>query len=201
MFTKHGINKYDWQYLLTAFILISIFICTDLLGVLNKEFLYYLPQMISKQPHRILSSTLIHSDLNHLISNLGGIVINRYFLKQLGMKSKYFYMQFIIIFLLFNFIILWIFDRILTYQFNIIPNYAYLGFSGIIYAFLGFILLTSFFGKDYFLGFKIDFNKNREINKMSKTICLIGLIFSFIPGVSFVGHVSGFITGCFIFLI
>ena len=201
MFTKHGINKYDWQYLLTAFILISIFICTDLFGVLDKEFLYYLPQMISKQPHRILSSTLIHSDLNHLISNLGGIVINRYFLKQLGMKSKYFYMQFIIIFLLFNFIILWIFDRILSYQFNIIPNYAYLGFSGIIYAFLGFILLTSFFGKDYFLGFKIDFNKNREINKMSKTICLIGLIFSFIPGVSFVGHVSGFITGCFIFLI
>ena len=39
------------------------------------------------------------------------------------------------------------------------------------------------------------------IQKMSRTICLIGLIFSFLPGVSLLGHLSGFIAGCFLFLI
>ena len=32
-------------------------------------------------------------------------------------------------------------------------------------------------------------------------IFFIGLIFSFLPGVSLLGHLSGFIAGCFLFLI
>jgi len=82
-----------------------------------------------------------------------------------------------------------------------IPNYISLGFSGVIYAFFGFLLLTSIYGKDYFLGTMISLRKSYDIQRMSTTICLIGLIFSFLPGVSLLGHMSGFITGCIIFFI
>ena len=48
-----------------------------------------------------------------------------------------------------------------------------------------------------------DFNlkSNYEIQIMAKTICLIGLIISLLPEVSLLGHISGFITGCVLFLI
>ena len=197
---KNSISKYDWQYLVSAAVLISVFIFTDLIGVINKEYLYFVPRLISDQPYRIFTSTLIHTDLNHLLSNLGGIIITRYFLMRLGIKSKYFYPKFIIICSFLDFIIIWLYEKILSYV-NIYPNYAALGFSGIIYALFGFLLLTSFYGKSNFLGEEIGFKSNYEVQKMLKTLCLIGLIFSFLPGVSLLGHLSGFIAGCFLFLI
>tara|TARA_B100000401_G_C52436523_1_gene545275 strand:- start:25 stop:630 length:606 start_codon:yes stop_codon:yes gene_type:complete len=201
MSTNDQISKYDWQYIICAVILISVFIFTDFFRLFDKEYLYYSSGLISKQPHRIFTSILVHSNFNHLLTNLGGIVITRYFLMQLGIKSKLFYLQFILICSYIDFFIIWIYEKTLSYFFNIIPNYAALGFSGIIYAFFGFLLLTSFYGKSHFLGSKIDLKKNYEIQKMSKTICLIGLIFSFLPGVSLLGHLSGFVAGCFLFLI
>ena len=200
MAINNSISKYDWQYIISASILISVFILTDLIGFIDKEFLYFVPRLISDQPYRIFSSILIHADLNHLLSNLGGIIITRYFLIRLGIKSRFFYLKFILICSFFNFFIIWVYEKILSY-FNIYPNYAALGFSGIIYALFGFLLLTSFFGKSDFLGKKIGLKSNFEVQKMSKTICLIGLIFSFFPGVSLLGHFSGFIAGCFLFLI
>ena len=100
-----------------------------------------------------------------------------------------------------NFFVIWTYEKILSYFFNIYPNYAALGFSGIIYALFGFLLLTSFYGKSYFLGKKISLRSNCEIQKMSKTICVIGLIFSFFPGISLLGHISGFAAGCLLFFI
>jgi len=196
----YSISKNDWQYILSASLLIIVFILTDLIRVFDKEFLYFIPRLISVQPYRIFTSILVHADLNHLLSNLGGIIITRYFLMRLGIESKFFYLKFIFICSFLNFFIIWVYEKILSY-FNIFPNYAALGFSGIIYALFGFLLLTSFFGKKYFLGKEIGFKSNYEVQKMSKTICLIGLIFSFLPGVSLLGHLSGFIAGCFLFLI
>ena len=100
-----------------------------------------------------------------------------------------------------NFLIIWVYEKTLSYFFNIYPNYVALGFSGIIYALFGFLLLASFYGKSQFLGKKIGLKSNYQAQKMLKTICLIGLIFSFLPGVSLLGHLSGFIAGCFLFLI
>ena len=198
---KNSISKYDLQYIITAFILIAVFVFTDLLEVFDKEVLYFIPRLISDQPYRIFSSILVHADLNHLISNLGGIIITRYFLMRLGIESRMFYLKFILICSFLNFFVIWIYEKILSYFFNIYPNYASLGFSGIIYALFGFLLLTSFYGKIYFLGEKISLKSNYEVQKMSKTICFIGLIFSFLPRVSLLGHISGFIAGCFLFLI
>ncbi len=197
---KNYITKYDWQYVVSASVLISVFIFTDLFGIIDKEFFYFVPRLISDQPHRIFASILIHADLNHLLSNLSGIIITRYFLMRLGIKSRYFYLKFILICSFLNFFIIWFFERILSY-FNIFPNYAALGFSGIIYGLFGFLLLTSLYGKSNFLGKEIGFKSDHEVQKMLKTICLIGLIFSFFPGVSILGHLSGFIAGCFLFLI
>ena len=201
MIIKNSISKYDWQYIISASLLILVFTFTDIIRIFDKEFLYFVPRLISNQPHRIFTSILIHADLNHLLSNLGGIIITRYFLIKLGIQSRFFYLKFIIICSFLNFVIIWIYERILSYFFNIYPIYAALGFSGIIYALFGFLLLSSFYGKNYFLGKQINLKSNLEIQKMSKTICLIGLIFSFLPGVSLLGHVSGFISGCFLFLI
>jgi len=197
----NSISEYDWQYLATGFLLILVFIFTDLIGVIDKKYFYFVPRLISNQPHRIFTSILIHADLNHLLSNLGGIIITRYFLMRLGIESKFFYLKFIFICTFINFFIIWVYEKILSYFLNFYPNYAALGFSGIIYALFGFLLLTSFYGKKYFLGKKIGFKSNYEVQKMSKTICFIGLIFSFLPGVSLLGHLSGFIAGCFLFLI
>ena len=197
---NNSISKYDWQYLITGFFLISVFILTDLIGVIDKEYFCFVPKLISDQPHRIFTSIITHTDLNHLLSNLGGIIITRYFLMRLGIESKFFYLKFVFICPFLNFFIIWVYEKILSY-FNIYPNYAALGFSGIIYALFGFLLLTSFYGKSHFLGKKIGLKSNYQVQKMSKTICLIGLIFSFLPGVSLLGHLSGFIAGCFLFLI
>ena len=199
--SKKSISKYDWQYIVSGFILISVFIFTDLIRVFDKDFFYYVPRLISNQPYRIFTSILVHADLNHLLSNLGGIIITRYFLIKLRIKSRYFYLKFILICSFLNFFIIWVYEKILSYFFNFYPNYAALGFSGIIYALFGFLLFSSFYGKNYFLGKRINLTSNFEIQKMSKTICLIGLIFSFLPGVSLMGHISGFISGCFLFLI
>ena len=201
MAINNSISKYDWQYFLSASILIFVFILTDLIEVFNKEFLYFVPRLISDQPYRIFTSILIHADLNHLLSNLGGIIITRYFLMRLGIESRFFYLKFTLICSFLNFFIIWVYEKILSYFLNFYPNYAALGFSGIIYALFGFLLLASFYGKSHFLGKKIGLKSNYEVQIMSKTICLIGLIFSFLPGVSLLGHISGFITGCFLFLI
>ena len=201
MLFKNSISKYDWQFLVSASVIISVFIFTDLIKVFDKEVLYFVPRLISEQPYRIFTSILVHADLNHLLSNLGGIIITRYFLMRLGIESRLFYLKFILICSFLNFFVIWTYEKILLYFFNIYPNYAALGFSGIIYALFGFLLLTSFYGKNYFLGKKISLKSNYEVQNMSKTICFIGLIFSFLPRVSLLGHLSGFISGCFLFLI
>ncbi len=201
MAINNSISKNDWQYILSASLLIIVFILTDLIRIFDKEFLYYVPRLISDQPYRVFTSMLVHADLNHLLSNLGGIIITRYFLMRLGIESRFFYLKFILICSFLNFFIIWVYEKILSLIINFYPDYTALGFSGIIYALFGFLLLTSFYGKSHFLGKKIGLKSNYEVQKMSKTICLIGLIFSFLPGVSLLGHISGFVAGCCLFLI
>jgi len=119
---NNSISKYDWQYFLSASILIFVFILTDLIEVFNKEFLYFVPRLISDQPYRIFTSILIHADLNHLLSNLGGIIITRYFLMRLGIESRFFYLKFILICSFLNFFIIWVYEKILSYFLNFYPT-------------------------------------------------------------------------------
>ena len=95
MAINNSISKYDWQFIISGLFLISVFIFTDLIRVIDKEYFYFAPRLISGQPHRIFSSILVHVDLNHLLSNLGGIIITRYFLMRLGIESRFFDLKFI----------------------------------------------------------------------------------------------------------
>ena len=47
MAINNSISKYDWQYLITVFFLISVFIFTDLIGIINKEYFYFVPKLIT----------------------------------------------------------------------------------------------------------------------------------------------------------
>ena len=94
---NNSISKYDWQFIFIGFLLISVFIFTDLIRVFDKEYFYFVPRLISNQPYRIFTSILIHADLNHLLSNIGGIIITRYYLMRLGIESRFFYLKFILI--------------------------------------------------------------------------------------------------------
>jgi len=105
MTINNSISKYDLQYFVTGFALISVFIFTDLIGVIEKEYFYFVPRLISDQPYRIFTSIVTHVDLNHLLSNLGGIIITRYFLMRLGIKSRFFYLKFILICSFLNFLL------------------------------------------------------------------------------------------------
>ena len=78
MAINNSISKYDLQYFVTGFFLISVFIFTDLIGVIDKEYFYFVPKLISDQPYRIFTSILVHADLNHLLSNIGGIITVSY---------------------------------------------------------------------------------------------------------------------------
>ena len=40
MAINNSISKYDWQFILSASLLILVFIFTDLIGVFNKELSY-----------------------------------------------------------------------------------------------------------------------------------------------------------------
>ena len=65
MTINNSISKYDWQYLITGFFLVSVFIFTELISVIKKEYFYFVPRLISDQPYRIFTSILNHADLNH----------------------------------------------------------------------------------------------------------------------------------------
>ena len=93
--------------------------------VFNKEFLYFVPRLISTQPYRIFTSILIHADLNHLLSNIGRIIITGYFLIRLGIQSRFFYLKLICICSFLNFFIIWFYEQLLKFFLNIHPNYAF----------------------------------------------------------------------------
>ena len=118
MLFKLSISKNDWQYIISASFLIIVFILTDLITVFDKEFLYFVPRLISDQPYRVFTSMLVHADLNHLLSNLGGIIITRYFLMRLGIESRFFYLKFIFICSFIKFFIIWVYEKILSYFLN-----------------------------------------------------------------------------------
>ena len=54
---NNSISKYDLQYLVTGFSLISVFIFTDLIGVIDKKYFYFVPKLISDQPYSCLLYT------------------------------------------------------------------------------------------------------------------------------------------------
>ncbi len=192
-----GISQYDWQYIIPVLIIVFVYLATDLFGLLNKGYFIYWSGLMIDQPHRIITSHIVHNDLSHLLANIGGIVVARYFFNQLGLQRRTLFLEFIPICFFLSTLISWWFDIFVIGN----PNYRMLGFSGIIYAFDAFILLASSYGKESFLGSEINLRSNSQVQRSMKTLTLVGLVWSFLPGVSLLGHASGFLAGCLLFFV
>tara|TARA_Y100001968_G_C19374081_1_gene726663 strand:+ start:932 stop:1543 length:612 start_codon:yes stop_codon:yes gene_type:complete len=189
--------RFDYQFILSSLIIVIIFILSDILKVIDKIQYSYSPEYIFKEPYRIFTAHFFHGDVNHLLANIFGIIMTRYFLIQLNLKNRFFYLSLILSLIPVQILLVLYIDAIL----NNSENYFAYGFSGVIYGCLSFILLSATYGKGYFLGSKIGLKKNTNVINSTKLIIMIGILYSLIPGISLTGHVSGLIAGLVLFLI
>ena len=190
------INK-ETQYIIPAFLCILLFIVINFRSFIYiSDFSYWSSNLIN-QPYRILSYNFVHKDFNHLLSNLFGIVVVRYCFINLNLKNIFLFFYLIILIIPIQTFSLFIFDNYLIYN----PNNFIVGFSGIIFGVFAFILLSSLYGKEYFLNIFIGLKKNYEINKLMTVFLFLGIIYSFLPGISLSGHVAGILSGFIIFFL
>ena len=189
------INSTDWQYLSVGLLLIICFLVVELFNSINKIDFCYSPGLVFLQPHRIFSSHFIHKDLNHLFSNLIGIMMIRYFLISLKLKSKYFFLIIVSFLIPCQTLLQWLLDSL--FNNHVIVRY---GFSGIIFGFYSFILLVSLYGKKRFLKININILSNLKIAQSISIITILSFAYSFLPGVSLLGHSTGYISGLILFL-
>ena len=76
-----------------------------------------------------------------------------------------------------------------------------LGFSAILYGIYAFILLASIYGKQTFLGVQIGLRSNYQCRQIMTVLTVMGVLYSFGPGISLIGHLSGFAAGAILFLL
>ena len=192
-----NVSKVEWQYILPSLICIICFVATDLFGFIDKTMFAYWSGALVLEPYRIVTSHFIHADINHLVANIFGIVISRYFLRTLLLRNNYFFLFLVCLLIPLQTFIFWFIDLFL---YGNQMSLAF-GFSGVLYGINSFILLTSIYGKRRFLGLLCELKKEKSTTKSMFLLTAVGMIFSLIPGVSFVGHFSGFIAGVLLFLI
>ena len=190
------INK-EIQFSIPSFLCLLLFIVVNLKRFfLISDFSYWSSNLLN-EPYRILSYSFLHKDLNHLFSNLFGIIVVRYCFMNLKLKNKYLFFYLIILLIPIQTFYLFIIDNFLFYD----PNHLLIGFSGIIFGTFSFILLSSIYGKEYIFNIFIGLKKNYEIKKLMTIFLSLGLIYSLLPGISFSGHVAGILSGFFVFIL
>ena len=190
------LNK-EFQFIIPSFLCVLFFIVVKFKPFfLISDFSYWSSNLLN-QPYRILSYSFIHRDFNHLLSNLFGIVVVRYCFLNLKLKNIYFFIYLIILLIPIQTFCLFIIDNFLFYD----PNHLLVGFSGIIFGTLSFILLSSIYGKEYIFNIFIGLKKNYEIKNLTSVFLSLGILYSFFPGISLSGHMAGILSGLFIFFL
>ncbi len=192
-----NISKDDWQYLIPFLICFVAFIGTDIFGLIDRlNFAYWSGKLLS-QPHRIITSHFFHGDFRHLLLNTGGIIISRYFFMTLGLSSRSFFLTLIVSLIPVQVFLNWLYDIFVARNLMSLS----LGFSGILYGIDAFILLASIYGKKTFLGVQIGLRSNYQCRQTMTVLTVIGVLYSFGPGISLIGHLSGFAAGSILFLL
>tara|TARA_Y100001970_G_C14229359_1_gene857652 strand:+ start:377 stop:970 length:594 start_codon:yes stop_codon:yes gene_type:complete len=191
------INSNDYQYIFVFIVCLTIFIASDIFEILNKINFAYWSGGILTQPYRIISAHFFHDDLNHLLANMSGIVVARYCLINLKLTNRIFFVFISALIIPLQSFFMFIFDVFLAKNLSSMS----LGFSGVIFGVLGFLLLSSKYGKDYCLFLKIELKRNKQIQEILLTIIILGIVWSFLPGISALGHLAGLISGMILFLI
>ena len=195
MVTK--ISRDDWQYFVPFLLCTISYIATDYIGLVEKTSVAYWSGRLVAEPYRIISYHFIHGDINHLLANISGIIIARYFLKALKLGCDYFFIMIIGFLIPLQAFICWFID-IFVYK-N--PMSLAVGFSGILFGIDAFILLTTIYGKKRFFIIRCGMMENPTLIKPIALLTGIGIVWSFLPGISFSGHISGFVAGCILFLL
>ena len=190
------ISRDDWQYLIPFFICLIIFIASDILGLVSKSTFAYWSGGLLSQPHRILTSHFFHGDFRHLLFNTGGIIVARYFFMTIGLTNRAFFLTLIAFLIPVQVSLNWFYDIFIARNLMSLS----LGFSGILYGIDAFILLASIYGKQTFLGVQIGLQSNYQCRKIMTVLTVMGVLYSFGPGISLIGHLSGFAAGAILFL-
>jgi len=187
----------DFQFILISVLLILAWVATDFLAIVDKRDLAFSSNLVWGQAYRIISAPFIHLDLVHLLMNLGGIAVARYFLISLGMRSNVFFAILVMILVPFSSMAHWFLESSLG-----VNQVRYsVGFSGVLYGIESFLLLTSIHGKASFMGYRIGLHSSVHMRNSLLTLTVVGQIWSLMPGVSLLGHESGFLAGIFLFLL
>ena len=185
------------QFILPILFSLILFFITNIIGLFDIHDLAYWSGKIYREPLRILLYSFVHVDLNHLLSNLFGIVILRYSLIKLNSQHNKLFILLLLFIIPLQTIYLYILDNYFFYEYNNLL----VGLSGVIYGSFSFLMMSSYFGKESLLHIYIGLKGNLEIFKLLSFLLSFGIIFSLLPGVSFNGHLGGIISGIIIFYI
>ena len=190
------INK-EKQFIIPILLCVLLFFFINIKGLLNIADLSYWSGLIIKQPYRILSYSFVHKDLNHLLSNIFGVIVVRYCFINLDLKNRNIFLYLIILIITIQTTFLFIVDNFLFYNYN----HLLIGFSGVVFGIYSFLLLSSRYGKEHIFNIYIGLKKNYEVHKLMIIFLSLGIIYSFLPAISFSGHIAGILSGFIIFLL
>jgi len=191
------VSKDDWQYLLPFLACSICFVATDLFGLIEKTRFAYWSGGLLIEPYRIITTHFIHGDAKHLLANSFGIVVARYCLKCLRLQGKFFFLLLIGLLIPLQTLLFWFIDIFIFRN----PMSIAVGFSGILYGVDAFILLSSIYGKQRFVGLDIGLRKSKQIRQIIVVLAGLGITLSLLPGISLLGHLTGFIAGALLFLL
>ena len=191
------IIRKEAQFIIPSFLCFLLFIFINFKRFFLVSDLSYWSSYLINQPYRILSYSFVHKDFNHLLSNLFGIIVVRYCFINLNLKNIFLFLYLIILLIPIQTFFLFILDNFIFYN----PNHLLVGFSGIIFGTFSFILLSSFYGKEYILNIFIGLKKNNEIYKLMTVFLSLGIVYSFLPSISLSGHIAGILSGFIIFIL
>ena len=189
------VSKDDWQYFVPFLACTICFLATDFFEIIERTTVAYWSGRMLYEPYRIITSHFFHGDINHLLANCSGIIVVRYFFKALRLKCDYFLFVLIVLMIPLQIFICWFID-IYIYR-N--PMSLAIGFSGVLFGIDAFILMTTIYGKKKFLFIRCELKKDPRLLKSISLLTSIGFIWSFLPGISLLGHISGLLAGFLMF--
>ena len=193
--SKIHLNKSEYQFFLLIILCCISFVFINILGIKEISQLAYSPVYLIKEPYRILLYNFVHKDLNHLFSNIFGIIIIRYCFLYLKIKSITLFYYLTTLIIISQTFMLYLIDNFLLNRYD----HFLIGFSGIVFGVNAYLMMASFFGTNQFFIKFIGLKKNHHIFRLNLFILSFGFFFSLLPGISLEGHFCGALSGLIIF--
>jgi len=193
--SKMQINKKEYQFFSLIFLCFISFIFINILGIKDISQLAYSSGYLMKEPHRILLYSFVHKDLNHLFSNIFGIIIIRYCFINLKIKSTNLFCYLTTLIIILQTFMLFFIDNFLLKKYD----HFLIGFSGIVFGVNTYLMMASYFGINQFFMKFIGLKRNYYIFRLNLFILSFGFMYSLMPGISLEGHFCGALSGLIIF--